>query len=448
MASIEEALSNTRFGLGGGFGSSADPKLSLIEELARFDPAAGVGSCPRSVEIIPQMRAYQRLRGDQPEDRKRMRQALRRSLEDAANARLGLAISTPTPFAERLVQFWANHFAVSTDKFAAAPLAGAYEAEAIRPNVMGRFVDMLQAAESHPAMLLYLDQARSIGPNSPMAQNFSGNRRRIPGINENLAREVLELHTMGVRSGYTQADVRQFAFALTGWTLQRGRTEAQLAGTGFHFDRRAHEPGERTVLGKTYRQAGVGQARAILDALAAHPATARHIATKLARHFVADDPPQSLVARLERNFLKNSGDLPSLYRELVEAPEAWQRERQKFLTPLEWTVASLRTIQVGEERIGRIRSLLRNLGQELWRPGSPAGFEDRASRWAAPDALYRRVEAAHSLARFAVGMDARTLAPQLYGDLLSASTRTAIRRAESPSDAIALLLASPEAMWR
>ena len=375
------------------------------------------------------------------------RRRLRQSLFQAIDARLALAVDTTTPFSERLVHFWASHFAVSTDKFASAPLAGAFEAEAIRPHISGKFSDMLHAVESHPAMLLYLDQAQSVGPNSRAGKRITQRGRRKAGINENLAREILELHTLGVRSGYTQSDVSEFARALTGWTVAGFRDQRILPGTGFGFFAPAHEPGTRQVLGKTYREVGEQQGRAILDDLAMHPATAKFIATKLARHFVADDPPPTLISKLEARFMATGGDLTQVYHALIDAPEAWVPERRKFLSPLEWLVASLRTMQVSELE-QNLRPLLRNLGQELWQPGSPAGFDDRASRWAAPDSLYRRVEAAHRLAAFGRGEDARVRAPEIYGELLTDNTSTAIRRAESPRQAMALLLASPEAMWR
>lgn len=448
MISNEAALANSRFGFGG---VPAEPRATrdyLAEQIAAFDPAANLGDTPGTTETLEYMRAYRQLPKGQSDERTESRRVLRLLVAQAAADRIDLAVQTRTPFAERMVHFWSNHFAISTEKFAAAPLAGAFEAEAIRPHVTGRFADMLHAAESHPAMLLYLDQAQSVGPNSALGQRRARRARRKVGINENLAREILELHTLGVRSGYTQADVREFAFALTGWTVGGIRRNIRANTVGFAFHPQAHEPATRTVLGKRYAEAGEAQARAILDDLAQHPATAKHIATKLARHFASDDPPPALVRRLEESFIATQGDLSALYTTLAQSPEVWSEERTKFLTPIEWTIASLRV--TGSNRLPdrRLIAMVRNLGQELWKPGSPAGFEDRADRWAAPDALYRRVEAAHGLSRLGSGLDARALAPQIYGELLSPNTSTAIRRAESPAEAMALLLASPEAMWR
>ena len=448
MTSLEQTLANIRFGYGGLQTFRGSGKQYLQDQLVAFDSRLAVSGLPSTQEIIPKLAEYRSAARDDTDARDAARKAMRAVLRDAATARLNHAIATPTPFAERLVHFWANHFAVSSEKLGVGPLAGAYEAEAIRPHLMGRFSDMLMAVESHPAMLLYLDQAQSIGPNSRRGTRIALGGRRQAGINENLAREIMELHTMGVRSGYSQADVREFAYALTGWSIGGLRGGPQGAEHGFVFNEATHEPGVRTILSKSYRANGVKQVRTILADLAAHPSTARHIATKLARHFVADDPPAELVTRLEGRFLESGGNLPDLYRELINAPEAWNMEQVKFTTPFDWTVASLRTLQLDNAPARNIEGLLRNLGQELWKPGAPAGFEDRATRWAAPDALYRRVEAADRLARFTGAIDARALAPQIYGELLTETTSTALRRAESPDEAMALLLVSPEAMWR
>jgi uncharacterized protein (DUF1800 family) len=322
---------------------------------------------------------------------------------------------------------------------------------------------MLFAVERHPAMLLYLDQAQSIGPNSEgaqLAQRFARLRPRAQvqrrGINENLAREILELHTLGVDSGYTQADVTEFARALTGWTvkgLMRGPAQRFIGLEGtpgeFVFASRIHEPGARTIVGRAYRQEGEAQAAAVLRDLAADPRTARHLATKLARHFAADDPPQGLVDRLAKAFLASGGDLPTLYRVLIEAPEVWNPASAKFRTPWDWSVAALRAVGSREIKPEPAAGLLRQLGQDVWKPGSPAGYDDIAQSWAGPDALVRRVEAAERIAgRVPDAIDARQLAPKLLPDGLSAMTGRALARAESPGQGLALLLASPEFLRR
>lgn len=370
-------------------------------------------------------------------------------------ARLRAALASDTPFIEALVHFWSNHFAVSADRQAVIALAGLMEFEAIRPNVLGRFEDMLVAVEQHPAMLLYLDQAQSIGPNSPLGLR---GRRRI-GLNENLGREILELHTLGVRTGYDQGDVTEFARALTGWTVAgfgRGPAARPAGGpeTGpgsFLFADALHEPGTRRIMGRDYAQPGEGQARAVLADLARHPATARHIAIQIARHFVADDPPPALVSRLERAFLASGGDLPAVYAALIDAPESWSGPPAKFRTPWEWCIACFRALGgTGEHVPDRaIAGMMTQLGQPVWRPGSPAGYDDVAAGWAGPDALLRRVEMAQRLAGQAPGgIDPRALAGRLFPDSLSMPTREAIARADSPQQGLALLLVSPEMLRR
>jgi len=377
----------------------------------------------------------------------------------AVGARTNAALSSSTPFADRLTHFWANHFAVSADKLQVIGLSGLLEFEAIRPNLMGRFGDMLNAVERHPAMLLYLDQAVSVGPNST-AGRFAARRPRPNGqklgLNENLAREIMELHTLGVRSGYTQADVTEFARALTGWSVAGiGRGPgARMAGTDgtpgdFVFAERLHEPGERTIIGRKYGQDGEKQAQAVLDTLATSPATAQHIATKLARHFAGDTPPPALVQRLQASFVKTSGDLPSLYHVLIDSPECWVPQPVKFKSPWEWTVSAYRALGMKQVQPLAAVGLLNQLGQPTWKPGSPAGYDDIAASWAGPDALVRRVEASERFAtRAGALVDARALAPKLFPRALTPATGQALARAESPGQALALLLVSPEMLRR
>lgn len=374
----------------------------------------------------------------------------RKSYVAMVGARAATAVMSDTPFVERLVHFWANHFAVSADNMEMTALAGTLEFEAIRPHVLGRFGDMLDAVERHPAMLVYLNQAESVGPNSPYARRAAG-RGRTPGLNENLAREILELHTLGVRSGYSQADVTEFARALTGWTaagMRGGRDDGSAPGS-FRFVAALHEPGDRMLLGRRFAEAGEAQAAAVLDLVATHPATARHIATKLARHFAADDPPPSLVARLEKRFLETGGDLPSLYAVLIGARECWAPAPAKFKTPWEWTISAMRALGTDRVEAQPVQGLLVQLGQPVWKPGSPAGWDDIAPSWAGPDAVMRRVEAAQRLAqRLRSPIDARARAAALFPGALGATSAQAIARAESPAQATALMLVTPEFMRR
>jgi uncharacterized protein (DUF1800 family) len=367
----------------------------------------------------------------------------------AVNARMASALTTETPFAERLASFWSNHFALSVEKPQVGIYAADFELNAIRPHIMGKFEDMLVAVEQHPAMLYYLDQFRSVGPDSPFGQRANLRRpdRKI-GLNENLAREIMELHTLGVRTGYDQADVTEFARALTGWSvggLGPMAAKDTVEVGAFMFRPGIHQPGTRTIMAKHYGESGEGQARAVLHDLALSPATAKHVSTKLARHFVADDPPPALVGRMTEAYLSSHGHLPAVYRVLIDAPESWAPGEPKFKTPWDWTVSALRGL--GREDLGKMdaASMLNQLGQPIWRPGSPAGFDDLSASWAAPDALMRRVELAQRFATQAGGqIDARGLAPRLLSGQVSPATATALAQAESGPTALALLLVSPE----
>lgn len=471
MAEIEIALN--RFGLGWKTGKTApqNAKRWLLDQIIRYDPApAAIAALPKTPEQIGKLATLRMERTERRQDRAEaakqpaMEQAkpqprneaqllkpLRDSYVQAVGARMAQAVVTDTPFMERLVSFWSNHFAISVDKAAVIGLAGNFENEAIRPNINGKFAELLFAAVRHPAMLLFLDQAQSIGPNSQIGQRAQRRgAERLPGINENLAREIMELHTLGVRSGYSQADVTEFAKALTGTTVTGlGRLARLLPYDSGRaaFVEQLHEPGTRTVMGRKYSQSGEAQGRAILSDLAAHPATARHIATKLARHFTSDTPPPALVARLEANFLKTGGDLPSLYAVLIDSPEPWASPGAKFRQPWEWLVAVQRATGTALPAQGG-QFMLTQLGQPTWRPGSPAGWDDISASWAAPDALLRRVELANRYARTFAALDARALAPKLFPETLSEPTRQAVARADSAQQALALLFVSPEMLRR
>lgn len=451
------SIALNRFGLGARPGDPLpnDPQRWLLSQLATYEAQPpGWRSATRTPALVNAWLAQQRAVRQAPDgERSGIRAAYLRQGRDeyltAVGARTHSALQTDTPFVERLVHFWSNHFAVSVDKLLLVGLAGGFEMDAIRPHVLGRFEDLLLAAVRHPAMLLYLDQAQSIGPASVAGQRAAARTPRGRGLNENLAREILELHTLGVRSGYTQDDVTELARALTGWTLPGDAPEVRSDAT-FRFVPALHEPGVRTVLGHTYPDHGEPQALAILRDLAAAPATAQHLATKLARHFVADDPPPALVQRLAHSFLSTGGDLASVYRVLVTAPEAWLPAQTKFKSPWEWSVSSLRALGQREVPPMQVSQLMGQLGQPVWRPGSPAGYGDLNATWAAPDALIRRVEAAQRFAQQAGStLDARVLAPQILpGGALTEATASAIARADSGDTALALLLVAPEFLRR
>jgi uncharacterized protein (DUF1800 family) len=358
-------------------------------------------------------------------------------------ARLQRALSARPGFVERLVAFWTNHFCVSAIKGPFVRIsAGAFERDAIRPHVLGRFRDMLQAVESHPAMLLYLDNQFSIGPNSTAGQRLGR------GLNENLAREILELHTLGVNGGYSQADVTALAHIITGWTFAGRLGQLGEPGT-FVFNANAHEPGLQTLLGRPYDQEDVGKGRAALADIAQHPATARHIAYKLARHFVADEPPPVLVDRLANTFCATDGDLKALAIALIDTPEAWSAPSTKMRSPLEFLYAAGRIVGRMPDDPGQFLGALNILGMPLWSAPGPNGYPDSAAAWANPEGMKVRLEICARIAdRWRDALNPLDLLDEIAGAAASAETRQAIARAESKQQGLALLLMSPEVQRR
>ena len=495
----ETAIAVNRFGLGARPDDAlpADPKRWLIDQMAAFEPrpavlagvptsaamaaqyhgfllrirdTLGAKGLPELANIAPMARpaaaaspaamadpdappaAAPKVKSADMALRQELRAGYRASYITLAQGRIAAAIASPTPFPERLTHFWANHFAVSADKLATIGLAGTLEFEAIRPHLFGTFADLLLAVEHHPAMLLYLDQAQSIGSDSPIGRRAAlrPNAKRKVGLNENLAREIMELHTLGVGSGYTQADVQELARALTGWSVGgfvRRPIGVEAPDGAFVYQADWHEPGSRTLLGVHYPDKGYYTAEAMLRALAVHPATAHHIAFQLVRHFVADEPPPALVERMAAVHVATGGSLVAVYRALLDAPEAWATPLAKFKTPWDWTVSSLRAVGARTADAKSVGALTA-LGQPIWRPGSPAGWDDVAASWAAPDALLRRVEVAQRIAAAAPALDARSLGPRLMPGTWSPGTAAAVAKADSPAQGLAMLLVAPEFLRR
>ncbi len=360
-----------------------------------------------------------------------------------ALARIQAAAAAPTGVCERLVAFWSNHFAVAANKspFVRAGV-GAFEREAIRPHIFGRFADMARAVEQHPVMLHYLDNQLSTGPHSRGGQNQ--NR----GLNENLARETMELHTLGVGGGYTQADVTSLARILTGWTY--AGPPGRIAAPGaFAFVANWHEPGPALLLGKTYPQNGVEQGEAALSDLAQRPVTAAHIARKLAAHFVADDPPASLAQRLTAVFQKTYGDLKAVTLALIDAPEAWSTPLTKMRDPWDLLLAITRLFDHPPDDPNRILGAMNQLGQPLWTPPAPNGFPDTNDAWASPESLKLRLDLSQQVARqLRDPPDPRALLEGAFGAAVSDETRQTVARAETKQQAVALILMSPEMQRR
>jgi len=364
---------------------------------------------------------------------------IQKTFRTEALARFQHATLAEVGFVERLVAFWSNHFCISANKGEPARIwAGAFEREAIRPHVLGRFADMLRAVEQHPAMLFFLDNQQSLGPNSRAGIN----RKR--GLNENLAREIMELHTLGVGGGYTQADVTSLARIITGWTF--AGPQGQLAPPGsFAFNANAHEPGPQTLLNKSYDDNGLAQGEAALNDLARHPSTAKFIATKLVRHFVADDPPPALVTRLADTFHKSDGDLAAVSRALVESDEAWAAPLTKIRSPYDYIIATGRMLAAIPPEPNRYLGPLNLLGQPLWSPAGPNGFADTNAVWASPEGMKLRLDLAAQIGeRTGDSVEPRDLIRVVAGDAATPETKRAIELPESRKQAMALLLMSPE----
>lgn len=454
---IAAALATNRFGLGarpGDIGRCADdPRGALRAQLLGGPPRLDSTGLTDTADVLTRAASLRQERKDSsPEALQKLPALLRPIYIDEAAARVRSAVATDRSFLERLVHFWSNHFAVSVDKLAVLGIAGAFEREAIRPHVLGSFQELLVAVEQHPAMLLYLDNAQSAGPESDAAQEISRRRfalrtpRQKLGLNENLAREVLELHTLGVQGGYTQADVTEFAKVLTGWSIGGGQGRLQGGEPGrFYFREALHEPGSRRLLGRDYREAALEQGLAVLHDLASSRATSQHIATKLCRHFIADEPPVAAVDRVSQAFMTTSGDLPSVYRALIDAPEAWTVPLSKFKTPSDYLYSSFRALELPVPDEQKALAPFELLGQRHFSPGSPAGWPDRAADWNGSASLLQRIEWADQVGqRIGSRVAAAERAPQVLGATLGDHTRVAIAHAESGAQALTLLLASPE----
>jgi uncharacterized protein (DUF1800 family) len=415
-----------RFGLGrrGAEPLPSDPAAWLLAQLRQPDPAR-FDDPPTTAKGLAALRQD---RETKPPPGQSQAGALFRA---AAAAQLANAVTTPAPFRERLVWFWANHFTVSRRRGDCTALAAAFVEEAIRPHVTGRFADMLLAVMRHPAMLIYLDNSGSVGPDSPAGQR--GHR----GLNENLARECLELHTVSPVSGYTQADVTSFARILTGWSV-----ELKTDPPGFRYRPATHEPGVQTVLRQTFPPDEAGGIAA-LAFLADHPATHTFLAAKLVRHFVADDPPPGAVRSVEAVLGDTRGNLGAASAALVKLEAAWQ-PGTKLRTPQEYLVASVRTLDLPAEQRPDLNGVLNGLGQPLWNAPAPNGWPDRAADWAAPEAMLRRIDWASGFAGRIGDRDVVEVSETALGPLLRPATRDAIHHAGSRREAMALLLTSPE----
>jgi uncharacterized protein (DUF1800 family) len=442
MTSKLATVASVRFGLGPrpgeltGIGN--DPRGWLKQQLrpVTLRVAAADGAT--------RLEEYYQARGKGADEvAKMLRGQTREQFRDEAAKRTLIAVTSEAPFLERWVQFWSNHFTVSVQRPVVLGLVVPFEDEAIRPYALGKFRDMLLAVTRHPAMLLYLDNAVSIGPNS------RAGIRRERGLNENFARELLELHTLGVDGGYTQNDVRELAKILTGWTIPpKNRAGGPGEYGAFRFVPNVHEPGDKQLLGRTIRESGEREGLEALTLLAQHPATANFIATKLVRHFVADTPPQSSVLAIAKVFRDSDGDLTAVANALIDLPAAWDPPLGKVKTPNELVISALRGIGAsdGPDLLRGTAGSLQQLGQFPFTAPSPAGWSDEASSWIGPEAALLRVEwgLAFGARAAARNVDPATMLAGTVAPVASKATSFHVEHAPSIAEAIALLVASPE----
>lgn len=444
--SREAFIAANRFGLGPRPGEldslAADPRGALLAQL-QAKPAASA-DLPDTAGALAVAGSRKAMAADgkmDANDDGRPDNPVRELYLREVTARFARCATSTTPLLDRLTLFWSNHFTVSVVRSGVVPLAGVFEREAIAPHVTGRFVDLLTAATLHPAMLVYLDQYRSVGPDSPVGQ------RKDAGLNENLGREVLELHTLGVGGGYDQKDVIALARILTGWSVTSGGAATKV----FAFDPNRHEPGDKLLVGTTIKSGGEDETHAALAMLARHPSTAKHLATKLVRHFLADEPPAAAVDRVSDVYLKSDGDLAAVTRAVIELDAIWQAPLAKMKTPWEFTVAMARALG-GDGALTDGPTLfrrLRGLGQAPFTAPSPAGWPDRATDWLGPDALMRRIDLASDVAgKMSGAADLAALLDGTVAPVMPAEKLRLIKGAGDRASGIAMLFASPEFQQR
>ncbi len=379
-------------------------------------------------------------------ERKSLRQRQRQVLQEAIQARLLRAVASPRQLQEVMVDFWFNHFNVFVGKGPIKLWAGVYEQTAIRPHALGKFRDLLGATAKHPAMLFYLDNWRNIDPNSDYASRLS------QGLNENYARELMELHTLGVNSGYTQADVESLTRILTGWGLVKRRKHSS-DGSGFKFFPKRHDTSDKVLIGQTIAGGGMDEIETALDILARHPATAHHIGYKLAQYFVADTPPDNLVKRLADRFLATDGDIRNVLSTLFKSPDFWDSTyyQRKFKTPYQYLISLARATGMtspSQETLRRLTRAMQQLGMPLYRCQTPDGYSQVKTTWLSPDAMLRRVSFAIGAAQLAKkdNLNIAVLLQALDAQL-SPKTRTVIDSAPVHLRH-ALILGSPDMMYR
>lgn len=453
---FDPILAEIRFGCGlSPLHAPAQSVDEMMRRLRAADKAAKTFPIPDFDDLRPRLIELAKLRRQRKSDSESERMEARdqtRSIRKEFVAKrhewlaytLGRRAFTEDGFRERLMFFWADHFTARGDGAINRRAVPAYWEEAIRPNLLGSFRDMLIAAATHPMMLMFLNQNRSFGPNSKAAKN----RNKMVGLNENLAREVMELHTLGAGGPYTQDDVRQLAELFTGLSFQPRK--------GFFFRKKLAEPGSEHILGKYYGgdPALLAHVYEALTDLARHPATARHIAWKLAVHFVSDKPDPRLIEAMAQRFLETDGNLEEVYRTLLSHPAAWSPELSNVKQPIEYISSAMRALAISPKQIKKMRTKrvrqylmlpMEFMGQDWNNPIGPDGWAEEDGNWVTPQGMAARMQWALVAPQVLKGKlpDPREFVHTALGDTVPEAVTFAARAAESRWEGVALVLASP-----
>lgn len=419
------------------FAAKQNPKKWVVEQL---QPIIFTQPLPSSDEVFAQHVKYVEARKRQKEQMNvatstDVKSMGRKYLRSMSVATLREAASSTYSVSWRLFDFFSNHFSVTSNGQLLAGLSATLEREAIAPNQLGHFSDLLLAAVKHPAMIIYLNNEKSIGPNSKQS------KKNKKGLNENLAREILELHTLGVDGPYNQNDVVELAKGITGWSVSNPRKSKE---SGFTFRANTHEPGSRVFMGKRYAQTGIAQGEAMLKDLAIHPATAKHVCYKLAHHFVSETPSPVLLKSMVSTWHKTQGNIKAVLTDMFNSNEAWLAAPQKYKTPREFVISTLRALGSIDVKDNMLFASVTGLGQQPFNAGSPAGYSDNQNDWLGANALMSRIDWAIKAASFNQNANAEKIMNLSLNLGTDNHTYLSVVRAESRQQAIALLLLSPE----
>ena len=455
---INAIIAANRFGLGARPNeikqATNTPKQWLISSLSNIAPPP---EAPTAIEMMRLFAQYKKEKNNLKKQALSMNEAKDSAplkpkikpniiLQENSALLINKALQANDSINWRLLDFFSNHFSVTSNSPKMKLIAPSMDWDAIAPNLTGHFGDMLTAVVSHPAMLLYLNNEKSIGPDS-----INGKKRKKLGLNENLAREILELHTLGVQGGYKQTDIIGLAKAISGWSVVRTtKTDELSKDSAFLYKEKNHQPGSFVILGKEYAETknSTNQARSVLKDLAAHPSTAEHLCTKLAKHFISDNPPRDLISSMAKTWLNTNGHLKEVYITMINSKHSWQVNTEKYKTPREFFISTLRALNVSTVATKKITRSLKHLGQTPYNAGSPAGYGDTRADWDGANALYTRIDWAVQVSKQYRKHSIIQLIHNALNSHLNKQTELIVSRAESQQQAIALLLMSPDFLHR